>query len=116
MVRPSVRTAVISSSEIRTVVMSGSGTAAVFGPGIAHDSMMCGNDATDLGSTRGRESAIRGQCQRFEPEFARGAVALYMKVHRLAPVEAVEEEPVRSGDVDRGHQVFRSRVVIVRRC
>jgi hypothetical protein len=55
--------------------------------------MMCGNDTADLVQLPGRESAIRGQCQRFEPESARGAVALYMNVHRLAAVEAGEEEP-----------------------
>jgi hypothetical protein len=76
--------------------------------------MMCGNDGADLVQLPGRKSAIRGECQRIEPGLAADAVALHMNVHRLAVLEALEEEPMRSGDVRyRGHQAFRYRVVIV---
>jgi hypothetical protein len=60
--------------------MSGSGAAAVFGPGIAHVSMMCGDDTADLVQLPGRESAIRGQCRRFEPEFA-GVAKRFPYIH-----------------------------------
>jgi hypothetical protein len=48
----------------RTVLMSGSGAAAVFGPGISHVSMMCGDNTADLVQLPGRESAMAGSSAR----------------------------------------------------
>ena len=52
---------------------------------------------------------VSSQGQRIKPKLARGPIPLHMNVLRFVAVEAVEEDPVRAGDVgNRGHHPFRA--------
>jgi hypothetical protein len=98
MVRPSLSEAMISSSVTRTAVMSGSGWTAVLVPGMGHDLQVFLNEAPNSIEFSRREAPVRGEGQRSEPEFAGRVVALHVNMHRLHTIEAVEEEPVRTGN------------------
>src|SRR5579872_403784 len=65
---------------------------------------------TDLIQFSHRKTIVAGQRQRREPVFAHIAFALNVYVLGLVAVEAVKEEPVRSGDVLNGRHSMSSWV------
>jgi hypothetical protein len=103
---------VISSSETLTVLISGSGAAAVSAPRISYDSTMVRNQCADAVEFLGREPSVCSKCKWLDPELAALAVAFHVHMRRLIAIETIEEESVRSGDVrNGGHQAFRFRVI-----
>jgi hypothetical protein len=94
MVRPSVRTATISSSVTRTALISGSGWAAVFVPRIGYHLEVVANQTTDAVHLVRVEAVIARERQGLDPELAGRLVALSVIMHRLAAIEAVEEQTV----------------------
>lgn len=98
MTRPSARRAVIDSSSTVTNMIRGSLIAAVFIPCLQNQLQILNDYRTDPVQLARSKPVVVPKSYRTEPEFAHHALALYMDVHRLAAIETVEKNAIRTAD------------------
>jgi hypothetical protein len=91
MVRPSVRCAVISSSDTSTLAINGSVAAAVFIPGMNDRLQVFPEQPAYPIQLPGRKAMVMSQRQRSEPELAGLLVPFDVDMHGLVTVETIEE-------------------------
>jgi hypothetical protein len=89
---------VIVSSDTSTRAILGSVLTAVLMPSLSNSRFVIYDYPSDFVEFSGREPSIPGERHRVEPELGLDTLTPHMHVDRLATVEAVEKEPVRSGN------------------
>src|SRR5947208_16792660 len=98
-VLPSTKSKVMRSSVTETAFTRGSTLTTVLIPCLNNSFQVGLDQSSDRHQLLSRESLVRGEVHRLQPELADHPLSLCVDVLRLVAVEAVEIDAIRPGDV-----------------